>query len=55
MLSDTYNLVVANARAVAYNDVFRLCALIFICSLPSLLLLGKPPSTKAAEPATIAE
>ncbi len=55
MLSNTYNLVVANARAVAYNDVFRLCALIFICSLPSLLLLGKPPSTKAAEPATIAE
>jgi DHA2 family multidrug resistance protein len=46
MMTNVYMMVMANARAVAYNDVFRLCAIVFICSLPSILLLGKPPKTK---------
>jgi DHA2 family multidrug resistance protein len=47
MLDNVWNLVTANAQAVAYNDVFRLCAVVFVISLPTVLLLGKPPSTKA--------
>ena len=45
MLNNISELVVANARAVAYNDVFRLCALVFVASLPMILLLRKPPAT----------
>jgi len=57
MLDNVWNLVTANAQAVAYNDVFRLCAVVFIISLPTIFLLGKPPSTKApgAGPAVVAE
>jgi DHA2 family multidrug resistance protein len=56
MLTNMWNLVTANAQAVAYNDVFRLCAVVFVISLPTVLLLGKPPSNKAgAAPAVVAE
>jgi len=48
MLTNVWNLVTANAQAVAYNDVFRLCAIVFVISLPTVLLLGKPPATKKA-------
>ena len=49
MLSNIFSMVMLNAETVAYNDVFRLCAIIFIISLPSVLLLrgskssGVPP------------
>jgi DHA2 family multidrug resistance protein len=49
MLNDIYGMVVANATAVAYNDVFRLCAVVFVVSLPTILLLGKPPDTSKAK------
>jgi DHA2 family multidrug resistance protein len=55
MLDNVWNLVTANAQAVAYNDVFRLCAVVFVISLPTVLLLGKPPSTKAPPPAAAIE
>jgi MFS transporter, DHA2 family, multidrug resistance protein len=38
-LSNVYNMVMLNAETVAYNDVFRLCAIVFLISLPSVLLL----------------
>ncbi len=38
-LSNISNMVMLNAETVAYNDVFRLCAIIFLISLPSVLLL----------------
>jgi len=46
-LSNVFNLVMLNAETVAYNDVFRLCAIIFLISLPSVLLLrgSKPGGT----------
>jgi DHA2 family multidrug resistance protein len=49
MLNNVYGMVVANATAVAYNDVFRLCAVVFVVSLPTILLLGKPPDTSKAK------
>jgi DHA2 family multidrug resistance protein len=55
MLNDTYQMVVANARAVAYNDVFRLCAIVFIVSLPTIFLLGKAQVAKGAPPVAAAE
>jgi DHA2 family multidrug resistance protein len=55
MLDNVWNLVTANAQAVAYNDVFRLCAVVFVISLPTVLLLGKPPSTNAPPPAAAIE
>ena len=54
MISNVYELVMNNARAVAYNDVFRLCAVVFVVSLLSIFLLGKPPSTKAPAAAAAA-
>lgn len=55
-LNGLYNSVMANAQAVAYNDVFRLCAIIFIVSLPSVLLLRGQHQPKAgAEPAVMVE
>jgi hypothetical protein len=46
-------MVMAQAQAVAYNDVFRLCAVVFICSLPSIFLLGKPKPAETAEPVAV--
>jgi hypothetical protein len=48
-------MVVANARAVAYNDVFRLCAIVFVVSLPTILLLGKAQAAKGTPPVPAAE
>ena len=55
MLNNVYGLVMANAQAVAYNDVFRLCAVVFVCSLPSILLLRKPPAAPASVDAALVE
>jgi DHA2 family multidrug resistance protein len=44
MLTNIFSMVMLNAETVAYNDVFRLCAIVFIVSVPSVFLLrgGKP-------------
>jgi DHA2 family multidrug resistance protein len=55
MLNTTYEMVVANARAVAYNDVFRLCAIVFVISLPTIFLLGKAQVAKGTPPVPAAE
>ena len=51
MLTGIYGQVMLNAETVAYNDVFRLCAVIFIISVPTVLLLrGNPPGTDHPAP-----
>jgi DHA2 family multidrug resistance protein len=37
-LAEIYNLVGLNAETVAYNDVFRMCAIVFLASVPFTLL-----------------
>jgi DHA2 family multidrug resistance protein len=54
MLTNVFGMVMLNAEAVAYNDVFRLCAIVFLISIPSVLLL-RPASTSAAIPDAIIE
>ena len=55
MLSNIWSMVRLNAETVAYNDVFRLCAIVFIVALPTVLLLkGGKPETGGA-PAPMAE
>jgi DHA2 family multidrug resistance protein len=39
MLAGVFASAMLNAEAIAYNDVFRLCAIVFLISLPSVLLL----------------
>jgi DHA2 family multidrug resistance protein len=56
MLSNIASMVMLNAETVAYNDVFRLCAIVFIISLPTVLLLrGGKPSASGGAPAVVAE
>jgi DHA2 family multidrug resistance protein len=48
MINTIFSQVMLNAETVAYNDVFRLCAIVFVISIPSVLLLrGGTPSTDA--------
>jgi DHA2 family multidrug resistance protein len=45
-LASTVNI---NATVISYDYVFRLCAVIFLCSIPTVLLLAKPkPATGTA-------
>jgi DHA2 family multidrug resistance protein len=53
-LANLYGLTMANAQAIAYNDVFRLCAVVFVCALPTVLLLKKPRA-EPAEATVVAE
>jgi DHA2 family multidrug resistance protein len=39
MLANLFQAAMLNAEAIAYNDVFRLCAIVFVISIPSVLLL----------------
>jgi DHA2 family multidrug resistance protein len=51
-LTNIYNQVMLNAETVAYNDVFRICAIVFICSIPSVFLLrGRSKAAPATEAA----
>ena len=47
-LANVAGLVMLNAETIAYNDVFRWCAVVFIVSIPSVLLLH--PSRGAGAP-----
>jgi hypothetical protein len=46
-LNNVFSMVMLNAETVAYNDVFRLCAIIFIISVPSVFLLRKTSASGA--------
>jgi DHA2 family multidrug resistance protein len=50
ILSNIFGSVMLNAETVAYNDVFRLCAVIFIISLPTVLLLRSGNASSAEAP-----
>jgi DHA2 family multidrug resistance protein len=55
MLNTIFNMVMLNAETVAYNDVFRLCAIVFIVSLPTVLLLRKGTGGGKPAPEAIVE
>jgi MFS transporter, DHA2 family, multidrug resistance protein len=54
MLTNIFSMVMLNAETVAYNDVFRLCAIVFIVSVPSVFLL-RSSKPSAGAPPVIAE
>jgi MFS transporter, DHA2 family, multidrug resistance protein len=54
MLTNVFSMVMLNAETVAYNDVFRLCVVIFIISVPSVFLL-RSSKPAAGAPPVIAE
>jgi hypothetical protein len=41
MLNNLFSIVMLNAETVAYNDVFRLCAVLFVLAVPTVFLLRK--------------
>lgn len=43
-------IVQLNATVMSYNDVFRLCALVFLISVPTVFLLSKPKASTADAP-----
>jgi DHA2 family multidrug resistance protein len=48
-LQEVLALVNVNAAVLSYNDVFRICAIVFAISIPTVFLLsGKKPSAGAA-------
>lgn len=55
VLSQLYAQVMANAETIAYNNIFRLCAIIFLISVPSVLLLQKAKPVPGEAPAVVAE
>jgi len=48
-LAQLSNIVVQNATVVSYDYIFRLCGIVFLISIPTVMLL-KPPKKAAAEP-----
>jgi DHA2 family multidrug resistance protein len=49
-----YQMVMANATVISYDQVLRLCAVVFVCSIPLVLLLSGRKAAAAA-PAAVAE
>jgi DHA2 family multidrug resistance protein len=49
MLVNLFSIAMLNAETIAYNDVFRICAIVFVLSIPSVLLLrpSRDPSVAA--------
>jgi MFS transporter, DHA2 family, multidrug resistance protein len=41
VIANIFRQAMLNAEAAAYNDVFRLCAIVFVISIPSVLLLRR--------------
>jgi DHA2 family multidrug resistance protein len=52
-LNNVFGTVMLNAETVAYNDVFRICALVFLIAVPSVLLMRPPSGAGAAAPAVV--
>jgi DHA2 family multidrug resistance protein len=50
-----YNMVLLNATVISYDMVLRLCAIVFVLSVPLVLLLKwqRAPSAAAAAPALV--
>ena len=54
-LSNIFSMVMLNAETIAYNDVFRVCAIVFIISIPTVLLLKSAHGTGGATEAAVIE
>jgi len=52
-LAQLSNIVVQNATVVSYDYIFRLCGIVFLISIPTVMLL-KTPKRAAAEPGATA-
>jgi MFS transporter, DHA2 family, multidrug resistance protein len=53
-LTNIWSMVMLNAETIAYNDVFRVCAIVFLISIPTVLLLKSPHGSGGTpEPAVI--
>ncbi len=52
-LNNIFSMVMLNAETIAYNDVFRLCAIVFVLSLPTVFLLRKTSSSGAPAGAVV--
>jgi DHA2 family multidrug resistance protein len=54
-LSNIAGMVDQDATVVSYDYAFRFCAIVFACSIPTLLLIAKPKRAKSAEPPPLLE
>jgi DHA2 family multidrug resistance protein len=54
-LNNIFSLVMLNAETVAYNDVFRICALVFLVAMPSVFLLRGQPAESTGGPPVVVE
>jgi hypothetical protein len=52
-LSNIFSIVMLNAETIAYNDVFRVCAIVFLISIPTVLLLKSAHGTGGTPEAVI--
>jgi DHA2 family multidrug resistance protein len=55
MLTNIWSMVMLNAETIAYNDVFRVCAIVFLISIPTVLLLKSPHGSGGAPEPTLIE
>jgi DHA2 family multidrug resistance protein len=54
-LSNIFSMVMLNAETIAYNEVFRVCAIVFLISIPTVLLLKSPHGSGGAPEPTLIE
>jgi hypothetical protein len=54
-LSNIFSMVMLNAETIAYNDVFRVCAIVFVISIPTVLLLKSPHGSGGTPEPTVIE
>jgi DHA2 family multidrug resistance protein len=54
-LSNVFSMVMLNAETIAYNDVFRVCAIVFLISIPTVLLLKSPHGSGGTPEPTLIE
>ncbi len=55
LLTNIWSTVMLNAETIAYNDVFRVCAIVFLISIPTVLLLKSRPRPGGAPEPTMIE
>ncbi len=55
-VSKLSGMVVQNSTVIAYDYVFRFCAIVFMISIPTVLLLAKPKKQpEGAAPVAVVE
>jgi DHA2 family multidrug resistance protein len=54
-ISSLSSMVVLNATVISYDYVFRFCAIVFLCSIPTVLLLSKPKLGSGGPEAALVE